>query len=58
MPCNHDELLITPLRTKDVIVMRKEGRITFERMVQRSDGYWIFAGAVTHWFPIPELPKE
>lgn len=58
LPYNHEELLITPRRTKDVIVMRKEGQITFERMVQRSDGYWIFAGSVTHWFPIPEPPKE
>ena len=24
----------------------------------KDDDYWRFAGAVTHWFPIPEPPKE
>ena len=56
LPCNHEELLMTPHHTKDVIV-KIEGQITFERMIQHSDGHWMFTSAVTHWFPIPELPK-
>lgn len=58
LPCNHEELIKLHRITKYVIVMYKDGSVALDRMVKINNGYWRFVGAVTHWFPIPKLPKE
>ena len=58
LPYNHEELLMNHRFTKCVITRYKGGHISFDRMAKISDGYWKFAGAVTHWMSIPEVPKE
>lgn len=62
LPCNHEELIIDePLdkHTKPVVCNMHYG-ISVGIMVyntNRNAWYWI-GTTPTHWFPIPELPKE
>lgn len=61
LPCNHEELIDTTRHctvSKDVIVRHKDGSVTFERMIKNYKSQWIFLSDVTHWMPIPELPKK
>ena len=62
LPCNHEELIIDePLdkHTKQVVCNMHYG-ISVGLMVyniNRNAWYWIGI-TPTHWFPIPEPPKE
>ena len=61
LPCNHEELIDTTRHctvSKDVIIRHKDGSMTFERMIKNYKSQWIFLSKVTHWMPIPKLPKE
>lgn len=61
LPCNHEELIDTTRHctfSKNVIVRHKDGSVTFERMIKNYKSQWIFLSDVTHWMPIPKLPKE
>lgn len=44
----------------NVIVQRYVGKWTTDRIEQQRMGKWLFdiADRVTHWMPIPKLPKE
>ena len=60
LPCNHKELIEEVHNTqitKVVIVKRKDGGVTLERMI-KHEGIWRFVCKVTHWMPIPEVSKE
>ena len=63
LPCNHEELIenssIYVKETKCVIACDNEHNIDFDYMV-KCDGKWSWARneSNTHWFTIPELPKE
>ena len=60
LPCNHKELIDRkiPLYTIYVLVVFKSGIADLSRMINASEGNWKWIGPVTHWFPIPKLPKE
>ena len=58
LPCNHEELLITPLITKSVIVMSKMGTLAMDRMSINSEGNWRLNSHIAYWMPIPQLPEE
>lgn len=60
LPCNYEELIDTTRHctvSKDVIVRHKDGSMTFERMIKNYKSQWIFLSDVTHWMPLPKLPK-
>ena len=59
LPCNHEEL-ISPDDKRDTtyVVTIIHGHIVLSRMC-KLDGKWYWENdEPTHWFPIPELPKE
>ena len=67
LPCNHEELIIDEQllyiydkRTKPVICNKSYGVCCVGIMiynVDRNAWHWV-SEKPTHWFPIPELPKE
>lgn len=64
LPCNHKELLYDSGFTKTVFVI-KEGNIPDVAYMSAHAGDrgvdWCWSGVkgiVTHWMPVPELPKE
>ena len=62
LPCNHEELLKSPksYRTKAVIVRFDNNMHGFLYMTNIPNK-WEWADkikVITHWMPIPELPKE
>ena len=58
LPCNHEELLLdNGLATKKVFVLINATTPTLVPMAKFSKWDWVVAN-VTHWFAIPELPKE
>ena len=60
LPCNHEELIDReiPTYTLYVVVRLKDGTVDSSRMIKTPDGNWAWPFKVSHWFPIPELPKE
>lgn len=60
LPCNHEELIDRkiPTYTLYVVVRLKDGTADSSRMIKIQDGNWVWPFKVSHWFPIPELPKE
>lgn len=60
LPCNHKELIDReiPTYTLYVAVRLKDGTVDSSRMIKIPDGNWVWPFKVSHWFPIPELPKE
>ena len=60
LPCNHKELVVkgTPY-TKRVMVI-EDGGYYFDCMVLSENGKWkwFYSFNTSHWFPIPEPPKE
>lgn len=60
LPCNHEELIDReiPTYTLYVVVRLKDGTVDSSRMIKIPDGNWAWPFKVSHWFPIPELPKE
>ena len=60
LPCNHDELFINDDKkeTKTVLSI-VNGYIMMSRMYKpKHKWHWDSEEQPTHWFPIPELPKE
>lgn len=64
LPCNHEELIIDDglldKHTKPVICNKSYGVSCVGIMIYNVDKkawHWV-SEKPTHWFPIPELPKE
>ena len=65
LPCNHSDLVLTyngiPFSTKRVLVMT-DVHTLFLCEMKKDDRGWIWnystKDKITHWFPIPEFPKE
>ena len=68
--CNHKELLLDEHRTKTVLVVLSRNDNSSSRHIDRFsminkkgssdvDWYWFNTTqyTVTHWMPVPELPK-
>ena len=58
LPCNHKELLYSDTLTKSVIIRNLDGSVTFSLMYLNVEWKWMSEDNPTHWFPIPDLPKE
>ena len=67
LPCNHSDLVLTynnrPFLTRFVYVITDNIHTLFLCNMKKSDNnIWIWnystKDKITHWFPIPELPKE
>ena len=66
LPCNHSDLVLTyndtPFSTKRVLVRTDIHTLFLCEMKEDDDRGWIWnystKDKITHWFPIPELPKE
>lgn len=60
LPCNHEELIDTnkPYFTVFVLALWDDGFFNFTKMIKSSTGEWGWTSNVTHWMPIPQLPKE
>lgn len=65
LPCNEKDLVIefikeVELRTKKVVVLLEDGfiDITYMYSFPTHGWHWNINDVITHWFPIPELPKE
>ena len=59
LPCKHNDLLVkNGLMTKRVIVV-EDNHIMFDRMAFGYNRWdWVTSICPSHWFVIPELPKE
>ena len=65
LPCNHSDLVLTyndtPFSTKRVMVVTDIHTLFLCEMKKDDDHGWIWnyptKDKITHWFPIPELPK-
>ena len=64
LPCNHEELMAKRLfsyekETVHVLTLLPDGDIVIDFMVHnRGKWKWWSHHRPTHWFPIPEPPKE
>ena len=65
LPCDEKDMVIefikeVELRTKKVVVLLEDGfiDITYMYSFPPHGWHWNINDAITHWFPIPELPKE
>ena len=58
LPCNHKELLINDTLTKSVIIRNSDGSSEFSLMYLDVEWKWMSEDSPTHWFSIPDLPKE
>ena len=66
LPCNHIDFVLTyndiPFSTKRVLVMTDIHTLFLCDMKKDNNRGWIWnystKDKITHWFPIPELPKE
>ena len=65
LPCNEKDLIVeilkgVELRTKKVGVLSEDGYIDTSYMysLPPHGWHWNTNDTITHWFPLPELPKE
>ena len=64
LPCNHEEFIVVndgDIITKNVYIFSEFFGFTTNYMEKKGNEWcWFlpFKGSITHWFPIPELPKE
>ena len=65
LPCDEKDMVIEilagiELRTKKVLVLLEDGIIgmTYMYSFPPHGWHWSINDVITHWFPIPELPKE
>ena len=58
LPCDHKELLVNDTLTKSVIIRNSDGSIEFSLMYLDVEWKWMSDDNPTHWFPIPEPPKD
>lgn len=65
LPCNHEELILFDIYTKQVMIADHEGCIGIQKMKKSCNGIigvepqwqWEIPSVVYYWMPIPELPK-
>ena len=64
LPCNHEEMINVyvenvELRTDRVLVMPDDGIMTIAYMYKfgRWSWHWSVTEKITHWMPIPKIPK-
>ena len=63
LPCNHEEMIVVndgDIKTKSVYIFSDFfGFITNHMEKKGSEWYWFLSlkGSITHWMPIPKLPK-
>ena len=66
LPCNHNDLILTyndkPFSTKRVLVISDNHTLFLCEMKKDNNHGWIWnistKDKITHWMPIPKLPKE
>ena len=65
LPCDEKDMVIefikdVELRTKKVVVLLEDGFIDITYMYNflPHGWHWNINDVITHWFPIPEPPKE
>lgn len=65
LPCNEKDLIVeilkgVELRTKKVGVLSEDGYIDISYMysLPPHGWHWNTNDTITHWFPLPERPKE
>ena len=66
LPCNHSDLVLTyngiPFLTKRVLVMTDIHTLFLCEMKKDNNRGWIWnystKDKITHWLPIPKMPKE
>lgn len=65
LPCDEKDMVIEilagiELRTKKVLVLLEDGTIgiTYMYCFPPHGWHWSINDVITHWFPIPEPPKE
>lgn len=69
LPCNHKELMENEYKTKKVLVVMRSNKsssknieICYMTNQYSSIGSWYWINTlkthVTHWMPLPELPKN
>ena len=65
LPCDEKDMVIEilagiELRTKKVLVLLEDGTIgiTYMYSFPPYGWHWNINDVITHWFPIPEPPKE
>lgn len=64
LPCNHEEMINVyvenvELRTDRVLVMPDDGIMTIAYMYKFGQWpwHWSVTEKITHWMPIPKIPK-
>ena len=65
LPCNHKEMAKVVIENADtytdrVLAMTNEGMVTIAYMYKPNPYLWHWSETerVTHWMPIPTIPKE
>ena len=59
LPCNHKELIgLDDKRDTSYVVAIIHGYVIMSRMYKLNGKWYWENDEPTHWFPIPELPKE
>ena len=60
LPCNHEELVSKGSSSTKRVIVIEDGGYYFDRMVLSENGKWkwFYSFNPSHWFPIPEPPKE
>ena len=60
LPCNHEELVSKGSSSTKRVIVIEDGGYYFDCMVLSENGKWkwFYSFNPSHWFPIPEPPKE
>ena len=60
LPCNHEELVSKGSSSTKRVIVIEDGGYYFDCMVLSENGKWkwFYSFNSSHWFPIPEPPKE
>ena len=60
LPCNHKELVSKGSSSTKRVIVIEDGGYYFDCMVLSENGKWkwFYSFNPSHWFPIPEPPKE
>ena len=60
LPCNHEELVSKGSSSTKRVIVIEDGGYYFDCMVLSENGKWkwFYSFNPSHWFPVPEPPKE